>query len=158
MSRKWAIRQNLTNDWRMRRQLVPGLVVRLTVIKAKTRPGIEAKVLCAPLYKLVLAWTAENYFIAFCFLPIRFFSHIFLPRSLCYCWCIWQSCTQFCSWRVLWFSYWKTTIWSVCQWILPTPLWVPFWNQHPDTIPCWDTHQQDLVRLWGRVLYHIPVH
>ncbi len=27
----------------MRRQLVPGLVVRLTVIKAKTRPGIEAK-------------------------------------------------------------------------------------------------------------------
>ncbi len=26
----------------MRRQLVPGLVVRLTVIKAKTRPGIEA--------------------------------------------------------------------------------------------------------------------
>ena len=28
--------------WRMRRQLVPGLVVRLTVIKAKTRPGIEA--------------------------------------------------------------------------------------------------------------------
>ncbi len=31
----------------MRRQLVPGLVVRLTVIKAKTRPGIEAKVLSA---------------------------------------------------------------------------------------------------------------
>ncbi len=30
-------------DWRMRRQLVPGLVVRLTVIKAKTRPGIEAR-------------------------------------------------------------------------------------------------------------------
>ncbi len=29
--------------WLMRRQLVPGLVVRLTVIKAKTRPGIEAK-------------------------------------------------------------------------------------------------------------------
>ncbi len=28
----------------MRRQLVPGLVVRLTVIKAKTRPGIEARV------------------------------------------------------------------------------------------------------------------
>ncbi len=27
----------------MRRQLVLGLVVRLTVIKAKTRPGIEAK-------------------------------------------------------------------------------------------------------------------
>ncbi len=27
----------------MRRQLVPGLVVRLTVIKAKTRPGIEAR-------------------------------------------------------------------------------------------------------------------
>ena len=27
----------------MRRQLVPGPVVRLTVIKAKTRPGIEAK-------------------------------------------------------------------------------------------------------------------
>ena len=27
---------------RMRRQLVPGPVVRLTVIKAKTRPGIEA--------------------------------------------------------------------------------------------------------------------
>ena len=26
----------------MRRQLVPGPVVRLTVIKAKTRPGIEA--------------------------------------------------------------------------------------------------------------------
>ncbi len=26
----------------MCRQLVPGLVVRLTVIKAKTRPGIEA--------------------------------------------------------------------------------------------------------------------
>ncbi len=26
----------------MRRQLVPGLVVRLTIIKAKTRPGIEA--------------------------------------------------------------------------------------------------------------------
>ncbi len=29
----------------MRRQLVPGPVVRLTVIKAKTRPGIEAMVL-----------------------------------------------------------------------------------------------------------------
>ncbi len=28
----------------MRRQLVPGPVVRLTVIKAKTRPGIEASV------------------------------------------------------------------------------------------------------------------
>ncbi len=28
--------------WRMRRQLVQGLVVHLTVIKAKTRPGIEA--------------------------------------------------------------------------------------------------------------------
>ena len=27
----------------MRRQLVPGPVVRLTVIKAKTRPGIEAR-------------------------------------------------------------------------------------------------------------------
>ncbi len=27
----------------MRRQLVSGLVVRLTVIKAKTRPGIEAR-------------------------------------------------------------------------------------------------------------------
>ncbi len=26
----------------MRRQLVPGLVVRLTIIKAKTQPGIEA--------------------------------------------------------------------------------------------------------------------
>ncbi len=46
MSRKWtriSIRQSLTNDWRMRRQLVPGLVVRLTVIKAKTQPGIEAR-------------------------------------------------------------------------------------------------------------------
>ncbi len=29
----------------MRRQLVPGPVVRLTVIKAKTRPGIEATLL-----------------------------------------------------------------------------------------------------------------
>ncbi len=29
----------------MRRQLVPGPVVRLTVIKAKTRPGIEARIL-----------------------------------------------------------------------------------------------------------------
>ena len=28
----------------MRRQLVPGPVVRLTVIKAKTRPGIEARI------------------------------------------------------------------------------------------------------------------
>ncbi len=28
----------------MRRQLVPGPVVRLTVIKAKTRPGIEASI------------------------------------------------------------------------------------------------------------------
>ncbi len=45
MSRKWtriSICQNLTNDWRMRRQLVPGPVVHLTVIKAKTRSGIEA--------------------------------------------------------------------------------------------------------------------
>ncbi len=33
--------------WRttdMCRQLVPGLVIRLTIIKAKTRPGIEARV------------------------------------------------------------------------------------------------------------------
>ncbi len=30
----------------MRRQLVPGLVVCLTVIKAKTRPGIEATLHC----------------------------------------------------------------------------------------------------------------
>ncbi len=30
----------------MRRQLVPGLVVRLTVIKAKTWPGIEANIWC----------------------------------------------------------------------------------------------------------------
>ncbi len=29
--------------WCMRRQLVPGLVVPLTFIKAKTRPGIEAR-------------------------------------------------------------------------------------------------------------------
>ncbi len=42
---KWAricIRQNLTNDWHMRRQLIPGLVVRPSDIKAKTRPWNEA--------------------------------------------------------------------------------------------------------------------
>ena len=32
----------------MRRQLVPGPVVRLTVIKAKTRPGIEASLHASP--------------------------------------------------------------------------------------------------------------
>ena len=35
----------------MRRQLVPGPVVRLTVIKAKTRPGIEARYFHALDYK-----------------------------------------------------------------------------------------------------------
>ncbi len=38
----------------MRRQLVPGPVVRLTVIKAKTRPGIEAKPALAPFLCLFL--------------------------------------------------------------------------------------------------------
>ncbi len=37
--------ENLTHA---RRQLVPGLVVRLTLIKAKTQPGIEARYLHAP--------------------------------------------------------------------------------------------------------------
>ncbi len=41
----------------MRRQLVPGLVVRLTVIKAKTRPGIEAK--C---YLAHLNWSPPAFF------------------------------------------------------------------------------------------------
>ena len=40
----------------MRRQLVPGPVVRLTVIKAKTRPGIEANVAVA----ITKAFTSSN--------------------------------------------------------------------------------------------------
>ncbi len=37
----------------MRRQLVPGPVVRLTVIKAKTRPGIEAMVDYAEIFPII---------------------------------------------------------------------------------------------------------
>ncbi len=41
----------------MRRQLVPGLVVRLTVIKAKTRPGIEARYRIAQNFQWGLIFT-----------------------------------------------------------------------------------------------------
>ncbi len=49
----------------MRRQLVPGLVVRLTILKAKTWPGIEASyALASPAcYRLLVH--AQNYWILF---------------------------------------------------------------------------------------------
>ena len=37
------IRQNLTKTWRMRMQLLPGLIFAGSDIKAKIRLGIEAK-------------------------------------------------------------------------------------------------------------------
>ena len=37
------IRQNLTKTWRMRMQLLPGLIFAGSDIKAKIRPGIEAR-------------------------------------------------------------------------------------------------------------------
>ena len=36
------IRQNLTKTWRMRMQLLPGLIFAGSDIKAKIGPGIEA--------------------------------------------------------------------------------------------------------------------
>ena len=54
----------------MRRQLVPGLVVHLTVIKAKTWPGIEAKQCHYELYE---------------YLEIRQFIRTFVPTKMtCY--------------------------------------------------------------------------
>ncbi len=46
----------------MRRQLVPGPVVRLTVIKAKTRPGIEANATHKTNGYLFLSYLFESYF------------------------------------------------------------------------------------------------
>ena len=45
----------------MRRQLVPGPVVRLTVIKAKTRPGIEATSSSSKMKHLVAAAPDQAY-------------------------------------------------------------------------------------------------
>ena len=39
------IRQNLTKTWRMRMQLLPGLIFAGSDIKAKIRPGLEARTL-----------------------------------------------------------------------------------------------------------------
>ena len=44
----------------MRRQLVPGLVVRLTVIKAKTRPGIEARGNSVTMYSISIHSDVTN--------------------------------------------------------------------------------------------------
>ncbi len=52
----------------MRRQLVPGPVVRLTVIKAKTRPGIEAN--------YVLVYTGEYEGIYYADLISSFYVHV----------------------------------------------------------------------------------
>ncbi len=57
----------------MRRQLVPGPVVRLTVIKAKTRPGIEAKMSDAPLSGLIVIHIQLD--------PISYFMHNNLPNN-----------------------------------------------------------------------------
>ncbi len=55
----------------MRRQLVPGLVVRLTVIKAKTRPGIEANVNVVVSNGYTLKDTTPNNAQALINLPIK---------------------------------------------------------------------------------------